>query len=160
MWRIFSVGEPCNSKFMAVHSTRYVLFEHRHEKICLRSFRPGPTETGLFNLKRWLKEAWTVGFRKWKNWTIYVAKRKALIITAQLITTFVLAYIQKADFLMSWLIYWIHHTLHDWISIWFVLFCGGRHFSLHYFSDQTRWPILLSRPKHHADLLAKWWCYC
>ena len=35
----------------------------RHEKICLRGFRPGPTQTGLKIHRRW-PEACTFGFRK------------------------------------------------------------------------------------------------
>ena len=39
------------------------LFEPRHEKTCLRGLRPGPTQTGLYNHRMWLK-AWNFGIRK------------------------------------------------------------------------------------------------
>ena len=68
--------------------------EPRCEKICLRSFRQGLIQTGLYKHRRWL-EAWNFGFRKKRNCTIYVAKTKALIscmVTAQLICAFVFAY--------------------------------------------------------------------
>ena len=45
----------------------YRLFEPRSEKIGLRGFRPGPTQTGLSNHWRWL-EAWNFGFRKKRAW--------------------------------------------------------------------------------------------
>ena len=57
-------------------------------------FRPGPTQTGLYRHRRWL-EAGNFGFRKKKNFTIRVAKAKALIsfeVTAKLIFAFVFAY--------------------------------------------------------------------
>ena len=44
----------------------------------LRGFRPGLTQTGLNNYKRWL-EAGNFGFMKQRDCTIYVAKTKALI---------------------------------------------------------------------------------
>ena len=46
--------------------------EQRDEKTCLRGFRPGPTQTGLYNHQRRL-EAGNFGFRKKKDFTIYVA---------------------------------------------------------------------------------------
>ena len=68
--------------------------EPRCEKNGLRGFRPGPTQTGLYNNRRWL-EVWIFGFRKWRYCTIYVAKPNALIsfaVTAKLICVFVFAY--------------------------------------------------------------------
>ena len=52
-----------------------------------QGFRPGQTQTGLYNYRRWL-EAWNFGFNKKRNCTIRVAKTKALIsfrVTAKLI---------------------------------------------------------------------------
>ena len=70
------------------------LNEPRHEKICLRGFRPGPTQTGLNSHSRWL-DASDFKFRKRRNCSFYIAKTKALIscaVTAQLICVFVFAY--------------------------------------------------------------------
>ena len=53
-------------------------YEPRHEKTCLRGFRPGPTQTGLCSLRRQL-EAGNFGFRKKRDCTFGVAKTKALI---------------------------------------------------------------------------------
>ena len=39
------------------------IFEPRCEKTGLQGFRPGPTQTGLYNYRGWLK-AWNFGFRK------------------------------------------------------------------------------------------------
>ena len=50
----------------------------RREKTCLRGFRPGRTQTGMYNRRRWL-EASTFGFSKKRDCTIFVAKTKALI---------------------------------------------------------------------------------
>ena len=41
-------------------------------------FRPGPTQTGLYSHRRWL-EVGNFGFGKKRNFTIRVAKTKALI---------------------------------------------------------------------------------
>ena len=63
-------------------------------KTGLRGFRPGPTQTGLRNHRRWL-ETWNFGFRKKRDCTIQVAKTKTLIsfaVTAKLICVFVFAY--------------------------------------------------------------------
>ena len=68
--------------------------EPRHEKTCLRCFRPGPTQTRLYSHRRWL-DAWNFGFEKEMNCAIYVVKTKALIscaVTAQLICAFVFSY--------------------------------------------------------------------
>ena len=57
-------------------------------------FRPGPTQTGLYSHRRWI-EAGKFEFRKQGNFTIRVAKTKALIsfvVTAKLICVFVFAY--------------------------------------------------------------------
>ena len=54
------------------------VYESRHVKTCLRSFRQGPTQTGMYSHKLEILE----------DSTIYVAKTKALIscvVTAQLI---------------------------------------------------------------------------
>ena len=70
------------------------MIEPRCEKTGLRGFRPGPTQTGLYSYRRWLK-AWNFGFRKWRDCTIRVAKTKALIsfaVTAKLICVFVFEY--------------------------------------------------------------------
>ena len=62
-------------------------------KTGLRGFRPGPTQTRLYNHTRWL-DALNFVFRKQRDCTIYVAKTKALIsfaVTAKLICVFVFA---------------------------------------------------------------------
>ena len=66
----------------------------RHEKTCLWSCLPGPTQTKLFNQRRWL-EACNLELRKKRDCTIYVAKTKAQIsstVNAHLILAFVFAY--------------------------------------------------------------------
>ena len=71
-----------------------LIYEPRCEKTGLRGFRPGPTQTGLYNHRRWL-EAFIFGFRKYRDCTISVAKTKALTsfaVTAKLICVFVFAY--------------------------------------------------------------------
>ena len=76
------------------HCLVFVKYEPRCEKIGLRGFRSGPTLTGLYNDRR-LLEASNFGFRKYRDWTICVAKTKALIssaVTAKLICVFVFAY--------------------------------------------------------------------
>ena len=68
-------------------------YEPRREKIGLRGFRPGPTQTGLYKLRKEL-EACNFGFKKKRNCTIRVAKTKELIsfaVTAKLICAFVFA---------------------------------------------------------------------
>ena len=65
-----------------------------HEKTNNLGFRPGPTQTGLYKLRKEL-EALNFGFKKKRNCTIRVAKTKALIsfaVTAKLICVFVFAY--------------------------------------------------------------------
>ena len=74
----------------------HVITQHepRCEKTGLRSFRPGPTQTGLYIHRTWL-DACNVGFRKKRDCSICVAKTKALIsftVTAKLIFVFVFAY--------------------------------------------------------------------
>ena len=69
-------------------------YEPRREKICLRGFQPGQTQTKLYSHRRCLK-AGNFRFRKKGDCTIDVAKTKALIsctVTAQLICAFVFAY--------------------------------------------------------------------
>ena len=81
-----------------------MIFKLRRETTCLRGFRPGLPQTGLYNNRRCL-EALNFRFRKKRDCTIYVAKTKALIscaVTAQLICGFVLAY-AKRRFLTTWL---------------------------------------------------------
>ena len=56
-----------------MHPSRWI-YEPRHEKIDLRGFQPGPTQTRLYSHRRWL-EACNFGFRK-KRDCIYVAKNK------------------------------------------------------------------------------------
>ena len=76
-------------------------------KTCLRSFRPGRTQTGRHSHRRWL-EAGNFGFRKKRDCTIYVAKTKALIscaVTAKLTCAFVFPY-AKSFFLMTRLIFY------------------------------------------------------
>ena len=82
-----------------------LLYEPCHEKTGLWDFRPGLTQTGLYNNRK-LLEASNFGFRKYRDCTIYLAKTKVLIrcvVTAQLICAFVFA-MQKAGFLMTRLI--------------------------------------------------------
>ena len=61
--------------------TRYLTKTHYelcHDKTCLRGFRPGPTQIGLYSHRIWL-EARNFGFRKRWDCTISVRKTKALI---------------------------------------------------------------------------------
>ena len=70
------------------------VFEPRRQKTGLQGLRPGPTQTRLYSLRRWL-EAWNFGFGKQRDCTIQVAKTKALIsftVTAKLICVFVFKY--------------------------------------------------------------------
>ena len=65
--------------FMFGHELHiYYIYEPRCEKTGLRGFRSCPTQTGLYNNRRWL-EACKFGLRKLGDCTIYVAKTKALI---------------------------------------------------------------------------------
>ena len=78
-----------------------VINEPRCEKTGLRGARPGLTQTGLYNHRRWL-EALNLGFRKQRDCTICVAKTKALIsfaATAKLIWVFVFRICQKQVFI-------------------------------------------------------------
>ena len=71
----------------------HIIYEPVHEKTNNLGFRPGLTQTGLYDHRRWL-EAWNFGFKKKKDCTIRAAKIKALIsfaVTAKLICTFVFA---------------------------------------------------------------------
>ena len=34
---------------------KVIVFEPRHEKTCIRGFRPGPPQTGLYSHRRWLE---------------------------------------------------------------------------------------------------------
>ena len=63
---------------MVIKGTFLSTYEPRCEKTSLPCFRPGPTQTRLYNNSRWL-EACNFGFRNWRDCTIYVAKTKALI---------------------------------------------------------------------------------
>ena len=60
--------------FIASHT----FSQPRHDKICLRGFRPGQTQTGLYSDRRWL-EALNFGFRKKMDCTLCVTKTKTLI---------------------------------------------------------------------------------
>ena len=66
------------------------------EKTGLRDFRPGQTQTRLYNHTRWL-EAGNFVFRKKRDCTIYVVKIKALIslVYAKLICVFIFAYVKS-----------------------------------------------------------------
>ena len=64
-------------KFYASVTSLYRLVP-RHEKTCLRSFQPGPTQTGIYNLKRWL-EAWHFTYRKERDCSIYAMETEAMI---------------------------------------------------------------------------------
>ena len=71
--------------------------EPRCEKTGLRGFQLGPTQTGLYNHRRWL-EACNFVSRKKRDCTIREAKTKALIsfaVTAKLICVFVFANAKK-----------------------------------------------------------------
>ena len=83
-------------KFMIIHAEMNISgsYEPRCEKTGLQGFRPGPTQTGLYNHRRWL-ETCNFGFRKKRDCTICVAKTKALTsfpVTAKLICVFVFSY--------------------------------------------------------------------
>ena len=72
-----------------------LIYEPCHDKTHLRGFRPGPTQTVLYCHRIWLDWKFNFGFRKKRKFTLYEAKRKALIscaVTGQLICVFVLAY--------------------------------------------------------------------
>ena len=63
--------------------------EPSHEETTNLGFRPSPTQIGLYSLRKRLDAFW-----KKRNFTICVAKTKALIscaVTAQLIFAFVIA---------------------------------------------------------------------
>ena len=70
----------------------FLINEQRREKTSIRGFRPGPTQARLYSLRRW-EEPWDFGFRKKRDYTIYVAKTKAITscceVTVQLICAFV-----------------------------------------------------------------------
>ena len=92
------MSEPC-------HVKPNLTYEPRCEKTCLRGFRPGPTQTGLYSHRRWLK-ARNFVFTKYRDCTSYVAKTKALIsfaVTAKLICA-LFSHMQKAGFLTTRLI--------------------------------------------------------
>ena len=72
---------PNVPKFLVRHGSQlinYLLYEQRHEKTCLWSFQPGPTQTRLYNHRSWL-EAGTFGIRMLRECTIRVAKTNGLI---------------------------------------------------------------------------------
>ena len=84
---------PCFQMYQGGYITK-ITNEPVREKTNKLSFRPGLTQTGLYNYRRWL-EAGNFGFRKKRSLTISVAKTKALIsfaVTAKLICAFVFAY--------------------------------------------------------------------
>ena len=92
-----------HAKTIILSCTRPI--EPHQEKTCLRGFRPGLTQTWLYNHRSWL-EAGNFGFRKKRDCTIYVAKTKALIscmATAAELHLFFL-HMQKVGFLMKPLI--------------------------------------------------------
>ena len=63
------------------------------EKTGLQGFRPGLTQTELYNHRGWLEDG-NFGFRKKRHCTIHVAKTKARIsftVTAKLVCAFVFA---------------------------------------------------------------------
>ena len=79
---------------------KQLIIEPVRDKTNNLGFRPGPTQTGLYSNRRWLKPG-NFGFRKKRNCIIRVAKTKSLIsfaVTAKLICAFVFAY---ADCLFS-----------------------------------------------------------
>ena len=87
------------------------IFELRCKKTGLRGFRPGPTQTGLYSRRRWL-EALNFRFRKWRDFSLRVAKTKSLIsfaVTAKLICVFVFAYAKsrfshnEAHLILQWI---------------------------------------------------------
>ena len=85
-------------------NTTGLLFEPRHEKICLRDFRPGNTQTGLRSHREEL-EAWNFGYRRMMYFTIQAANNKGVDETARmrrLICTFVVRIWHKTGFLMTW----------------------------------------------------------
>ena len=91
------VRRACLCIFFKTHYQRVRIvqqtFEPRREKTGLRGFRPGPTQIGLYKLRKEL-EACNFGFKKKRKYTIRVAKTKALIsfaVTAKLICAFVFA---------------------------------------------------------------------
>ena len=80
MYNMFSNSEcSCETVQMLMHTRTFAacIIEPRHEKNN-SGFRPGPTQPKLYSYRRWL-EAWSFGFRKYRDRAIYVAKTKALI---------------------------------------------------------------------------------
>ena len=77
--------------------------EPRRQKTGLRGFRPGPTQTGLRSLRKWL-EAWNFVFRQERDFTIRVAKTKPLISFAvyrEADLRLCFSHMQKSGFLTS-----------------------------------------------------------
>ena len=58
------------TNWLEYESTDSVPYEPRHEKTCLRSFRPGKTQTGLFRYTQDQLETWNFGFSKYRYYTI------------------------------------------------------------------------------------------
>ena len=56
----------------------FVIFEPRNDKTCVRGFRPGQKQKGLYSYRKWL-ETCIYGLESRGIVLIYVAKTKALI---------------------------------------------------------------------------------
>ena len=67
--------ETADQRLWCLDSIANLLYEPRCEKSGLRGFRPGPTQTVLYNYRRW-QEACNFGFRKSRDFTIRVAKKR------------------------------------------------------------------------------------
>ena len=89
--RVFVCQRKVQSRASHKHDRNWTYLIHvnkpRIEKTCLRVFRPGRTQTGLYS------------HRKNRDGTIYVAKTKGL--SATRLPQF--SHLQNAGFLMTWL---------------------------------------------------------
>ena len=80
----FDVSVPFMAHALSVVVTTVrVINEPRHEKTCLRGFRPGETQTGLLSYRSQL-ESWNFGYRNYRYYTIYAANNKVADHTARM----------------------------------------------------------------------------
>ena len=109
-------------------------------------FRTGPTQTELYKQRGWLK-AGSFRFRKWRNYTIRVAKTQVLIsfaVTAKLIYVFVFAY---ADCWFS------HEAVH--MSMRHMILKGGHDINLSFLDKSAKYAtsktLMLSHTVFNCD---------
>ena len=115
------------------HITSEITFKWRHDKPCIRGFRPGPIHTGCTTTEDGYRlEIFEVGSR---GVVIYVAKTKTLI------CAFVFAY-EKHRCSLDAAQFWIA------ISVTSQMLPNGPHFSknlLNKMQKLQKWPIILFR---------------